>query len=335
MVGTVETINKLNNVCIYIMLKYIVAFILLTSIGLLYDKYKKKQDYLTDANNNDLIKKYLLTDKHVLSGKPVLWVHNSSEINQRNWESFHSRNNSYLNQPYIYLCVKSIIKHCGKSFIVCIINDNSFAKLLPSWSIDIHKLAEPLKSHFRKLAMSKILYHYGGLHIPNSTLVCKDLIEMYNENVKNDTGVMIGETINRSAFNSFDKFFPNSAILGCQKNNEVMKDYMLYLERLLSQDNTKEMDFLGSMNRWLTKRNLNVVDGKLFGTKDITDKEVGLDRLLSDEFVPFHDSLFAIYIPGEEILKRRKFQWFARQNTEQILTGNSILSKYFLLCLKE
>ena len=317
------------------MLKYIVAFILLTSIGLLYDKYKKKQDYLKDSNNNNLIKKYLLSDEYVLEGKPVLWVHNSSEVNQRNWESFHSRNNTYLNQPYIYLCVKSIIKHCGNSFIVCIINDNSFSKLLPSWSIDIHKLAEPLKSHFRKLAMSKILYHYGGMTIPNSTLVCKDLIGMFKDNVSDGTGVMIGETINRSAFNSFDNFFPNSNILGCQKNNEVMKDYMLYLERLLSQDNTKEMDFLGSMNRWLTKRNLNVVDGKIFGVKDIHNKEIDLDRLLSSSFVPFHDSLHAITISRNEILNRKKFQWFARQNTEQILTGNSILSTYFLLSLKE
>tara|TARA_Y100000817_G_scaffold313961_1_gene311348 strand:- start:3608 stop:4615 length:1008 start_codon:yes stop_codon:yes gene_type:complete len=335
MVGTIETFDKLNNVCIYIMLKYIVAFILITTIGLVYDKYKKKQDFLKDANNNDLIKKYLLTDEYVLSGKPVLWVHNSSDVNQRNWESFHSRNNTYLNQPYIYLCVKSIIKHCGSSFIVCIINDNSFSKLLPSWSIDIHKLAEPLKSHFRKLAMSKILYHYGGLQIPNSTLVCKDLIEMYNANITKDTGVMIGETINRSAFNSFDNFFPNSEILGCQKNNEVMKDYMLYLERLLSQDNTKEMDFLGSMNRWLTKRNLNIIDGKLLGVKDVHDKEVGLERLFSSSFTSFHESLFAIYIPRDEILSRSKYQWFARQNSEQIFTGNNTLSKHFLLSLRE
>jgi len=166
-------------------------------------------------------------------------------------------------------------------------------------------------------------------------LVCKDLIEMYKANVSKDTGVIIGEMVNRSAFNSFDHFFPNSNILGCLKNNVVMKDYMLYLERLLSQDNTKEMDFLGSMTRWLTKRNLNVVDGKIFGAKDIHNKEVGLDRLLGVGFVPFHDSLCGIYIPKDEILNRQKFQWFARQNTEQILTGNSILSTYFLLSLKE
>ena len=44
------------------MLKYIIYFIVLTSIGMLYDKYKKK--YLpSDTDKNDkLIKDFLLND---------------------------------------------------------------------------------------------------------------------------------------------------------------------------------------------------------------------------------------------------------------------------------
>ena len=85
----------------------------------------------------------------------------------------------------------------------------------------------------------------------------------------------------------------------------------------------------------ITKRNLNIIDGKILVVKDIHDKEVGLERLFSSSFRSFHESLFAIYIPRDEILSRNKYQWFARQNSEQIFTGNNTLSKHFLLSLQE
>ena len=88
--------------------------------------------------------------------------------------SFHAIQN-YLNQPYLQLCVESIINCCGKSFHICLIDDNSFSKLIPDWKIDFDKIANPVKTHMRTLAMSRVLYYYGGLLIPNSTLVLKDL----------------------------------------------------------------------------------------------------------------------------------------------------------------
>ena len=51
---------------------------------------------------------------------------------------------------------------------ICLINDNSFYKLLPDWNIDISKMVDPLKSNMRKFAIAEILYKYGGMHVPSS-----------------------------------------------------------------------------------------------------------------------------------------------------------------------
>ena len=106
-----------------------------------------------------MIQEYLLNGQSVNSQKPILWIHNAYKINARNWESFKSRNTKDLNQPYLYLCIKSIIKHCANSFNVVLIDDNSFRKLLPDWKIKLNQLAEPMKSNCRVLGMVKLLYN--------------------------------------------------------------------------------------------------------------------------------------------------------------------------------
>ena len=75
---------------------------------------------------------YLLDDDTLgKSKKPILWIHVPYEYNSRNWLSFGSRSAFDLNQPYLYLTVKTIIKNCDESFKIVMIDDGSFEKLIP------------------------------------------------------------------------------------------------------------------------------------------------------------------------------------------------------------
>ena len=155
--------------------KYIMFFILMTTIGMLFDRYKKKFLPDEELDKYNLVRKFLLNESESSNGKPLLWIHSDYEVNARNWDSFYSRNSKQGNQPYIDLCVESVIKHCGNSFNICLINDDTFSKLLPKWSIKINGLSNPIKKHVRTLALCKLLYTYGGMCIPNSLIVMKDL----------------------------------------------------------------------------------------------------------------------------------------------------------------
>ena len=77
---------------------YLFAFIIITSIGILYDKYLKKYDIDSKETHEKLIKHYLLNDGN--NDKPILWVHTKNEINARKWLSFNSRNTKEVNQNY-------------------------------------------------------------------------------------------------------------------------------------------------------------------------------------------------------------------------------------------
>jgi hypothetical protein len=315
------------------LLKYLTIFLIITATGVLYDKYSHKYDLEGNGRRDNLIKQYLLNDDTEFSEKPILWIHVDHEINGRNWTSFNSRNNTNLNQPYIILCIKSIIKHCGESFNISLIDDDSFEKLIPNWNVSLSELTEPIKSHFRRLALVKLLYYYGGMNIPCSMVVLKDLLPLYEEGVQT-SDMFTMEGINHGS--SADKlyFLTDMNVLGCKKNSQNAKLFMHYLEKLAMSDNTNETEFLGLVNNWLHQKNcsIGVIDGKKMGIKTKNNKKVGIEKLLSKSYIDFDENmLHAIYIPKEDILKRTKYQWFARMSEKQIIESDLIISKYLTL----
>lgn len=302
-------------------LKYFLYFIVLVAVGIVYDKYKQKQGLTEDQQNYELVKKYLLNDSTVLGNKPILWVHTVRDVNARHWPSFLSRNTTDLNQPYIGMCIESIVKHCGDSFNVVLIDDHSFDKLIPGWNVSITDTADPIKSHLRTLAICKLLYYFGGVVCPNSFLCLKDLKPLYDEHLKDGNGFK---------FNAgCDGLF-----VGSRKHSPAMRDVLNYLEALNSHDFTNEQDFLGNVDNFLSTK-FTTIDGKLIGKKTEDGKDVLIDDLLETSYVDVVDNTYGVLIPAKDILSRNKYKWFARQSKHQILDGDLAVSRYFVLALGE
>jgi hypothetical protein len=301
---------------------------------MLYDKYKKKYLPSDWDRKNGLIQKYLLNDSVTSSNKPIMWVHTSHEINSRYWESFYSRNTNLLNEPYITACIESLVKHCGESFNVCLIDNNSFAKLMPSWNVDINKLANPIKEHMERLGLAKLLQSYGGMIVPNSTIALKDFSQLYS-NALSDTDAFVTESINRTQTNEISLFIPSSKIMGSVKNGKLIEEYIKYLESLVGSDFTEAMDFEGLTNKWLYQKTLNgkmtLLNGKIFGIRDNEEKSVGVDELLSNSFIKFSQNMAGLYLPNDEILSRVKFGWFPRMSKKQVMESKTLAGKYMLI----
>lgn len=314
--------------------KYIIVFIILTVLGIMYEKYKLKFVPDEELEKYDLIKKYLLNDTSHIGGKPIMWVHTTHNINARHWQNFGSRNTTHLNQPYILSCIESIIKNCGNSFHVCLIDDSSFMKLLPNWDINIRDLADPIRSHMRQLGLAKLLQKYGGIQIPDSMIVLKDLKNLHDAALSTKC-CFVGETLSRNIMSTHKSLTPNTCIIGCKKNSRIIKKYVKFLELLTSRDHTNEMDFNGDMERFLNKmvddKEMIAISGKYFGSKDADGDDVTIDRLLGNTYINFHDSLCAIYLPEKEILSRHKYGWFARLSQEQLINCDAIACKYLVI----
>lgn len=322
------------------MIQYIISFIFLLIIGMLYDRFKKKVERESYKDDYELVRKYLLNENALKDGKPIIWIHLEYEINARKWLNFGSRNTKELNENYKYITIKSVINNSYGDFNVCLIDDDSFSKLLPGWNVDLQQVANPIKTHLRNLAFVKLLYYYGGLRLPASYLSLKELTGL-NDTGLEGTNVFVGETVNRNITNiqNNTQYFPNHQIMGCTKNHPVIKDLMLYLEQLNSKDFTNEQDILGLIDRkcyeYVYSKKMNIIDGRLLGIKNIDNKPIYIDHLLESSYIDFDDNLQGIYIPDKEILRRTKYEWFARMSARQLYESDIILGKYLLLSNKE
>lgn len=314
---------------------YIILVIIIIALGILYQKYCEKQYRMMPGDSYEEIRKYLLNESSLAkSKKPILWIHVPHEYNSRDWLSFGSRSSFELNQPYLYLTVRSIIKNCDQSFYICIIDDNSFANLIPDWNIDLSLIADPILSNIRQLAIAKLIYAYGGVSVPISFLCFKDLIGLYENGTNGDT-MFVCENVCENITSTTDMFCPDARFFGAKKNNDILREYIDFMQRQISADYTAQTEFLGDFDRWCNKKislkRMRLIPGTDVGTKTVGEEPITVDTLLSEEYIHFYPKMYGIWIPADQILKRRKFEWFARMSPQQIFQGNFILAKYIVL----
>lgn len=321
--------------------KYIFAMTFITFSLYVAQKLKHAVD---DPNEEyKLIQNYLLNDIPIYGfNKPKIWVHTKFEYNARKWKSFGSRSSTDLNQPYIHITVRSIIDHCGDDFHICLIDDATFSKLIPSWDIELTKVAEPMRTHIREIGMLSLVYHYGGMILPNSFLCISDAIKTMFDDATRDKMAFACEAINRKedtmSMHSGDKrstFIPSTYILGAkEKENPAVADLIDYLKsRYKSQPHfTAHFDFIGLSEQWLAvaakNKMIRLVDGKTVGVKTKCGRPILLDDLMSEHYLKLGDECVGICIPEDELLERTKYQWFAVLTEEQIWETNCILAKY-------
>jgi hypothetical protein len=308
-------------------------------MGILYRKFEDKRLREEKKYNYEAIQNYLLDDETLAkSKKPILWIHVPYEYNSRKWLSFGSRSSFELNQPYLYLTVRSIINHCDKSFTICIIDDNSFGKLMPNWNINMNAISDPVLSNMRQLGLMKLLYKYGGLVCPLSFLCIKNLMGLYSKGIRGDK-MFVCETVDKNITSTTYDFYPNIWFSGAPKECDTVKLLIDFMSRTISTDYTAESVFLGDFNRWLNTRiqkgQINLINGVDIGTKTAYGKPVLIDNLLSNSYIDFNPNTYGILIPANEILNRKQFEWFARMSHKQVMQSDTILGNYILINMGE
>lgn len=314
--------------------KYIWSVFLMLLVAYCYEKFQNYNIDSEEERNYLLVKKYLITESSLAKSKlPILWIYVNYEVNSRNWPSFYSRNTEELNQPYIYLTIKSLIRKCGNSFNICLINDTSLPNIIPDWNIDMSSVPNPIKDKLRSLAKGKILKYYGGLIIPPSFLCLKNLKEIFYLKA-NRNMICLGELPNDGISSMVSETIVSDNLIGSVKNNPIINEYVNYLEQMISKDYTAESKFEGSIDRWLNKQvkigNANTIQSKLLGVRDEDGKLVRIEDLIGTSFVNFDCNALGIYIPQNELLKRTDYLWFNRLNVKQIMESDTTLGKLFI-----
>ena len=314
---------------------YIISFIAIVSASVLYNWYEEKQLKMKEMNDYTDIQKYLLSDEDLgKSVKPILWIHIPYEYNSRNWISFGSRTSLELNQPYLYLTIKSIIMKCDESFKICVIDDTSFEKLIPGWNINMKTISRPIITNMRELGMMKLLYMYGGMICPCSFLCMRNLIGMYEKGTR--TGNMfICENNDRSVSSTETQFIPDISFCGSPKENYEVKELTHFIQHIISTDYTAESRFLNEIGQWCLRKikmgKIVLINGIEIGVKCENSRPIKIEDLMSSNYLDLSSETYGIFIPARDILMRRQYEWFARLSEKQVLESDTIIGKYMLI----
>jgi hypothetical protein len=325
---------------------FIIAIVIVAITAYLGNQLKERLD-TTEQDEYEMIKKYLLNDSPLYGyNKPKIWIHSKYEVNARSWTTGQGLNTTDLNQPYLHTTIQSIINQCGNDFHICLIDDATFSKLIPSWEIDLPNIAEPFKTQYRELGLLELVYYYGGIIVPNSFLCLKPLKPIYDSSTA-QSEPFICEKINRStnivANSVIGKrlFMPDIGFIGAKKNNETVLEIIKTIKtRSQNPHFTNEYEFLGDTDQLalsLVEQNkMTIIGGEVIGIKSNKKKPIRIEELLEEAPLDIDDSkIVGIYIPADEILRRPKYEWFAVMDTDYMLKSNLAIVKYMKLSLSK
>lgn len=309
----------------------IFAFSLLMVASYVGNRFKAG---FSERTNDDyeLIRKYLLNESPLYGmNKPKIWIHSKYETNARDWKTAHSRNTNNLNQPYLHLTIQSTIDHCGDDFHVCLIDDNSFSKLIPGFETDVASLAEPMRSQFREYGLMKLVFLYGGMLVPNSFVCTRNLKQLYDDGLR-DGRPFACEAINRTSSLIEQKhrllFVPDLYFMGAKRDDDVMHELVEHLKTQCANPHfSDERVFLGDSSHWCAKR-FTVVGGEKIGIKTNSRKQILLEDLMEDKFLDLSTDSYGVYIPEEEVLRRPKYKWLAFVSKGELLASDTAIAKY-------
>lgn len=308
----------------------------------MYSRYKAKQDKTYIDKELDIIREYLLSNdsraeataedlKH--STQPILWIPMVYETNARNWLSHGSRNTTDLNQPYIILCIQSIINKCNQSFKICIIDDTSYLKLIEG-SSSICDLPEPARTHARNSAQIRLLYTYGGMIVPPSFTCSRDLIGLWDMGTKH-ADAFVCENQNRNVTHEVKRFMCDHNFMGATKGSNVMRHMCEWYDTRIGNDFSAHTDFSGHLNRWcneqVTKNQMTLIDGMLVGTKTTSGSLIDVNDLCGLNHINFLPDAYGIWLPQKDFINRTKHAYFPRMSAKQILSCDLIVAKHITL----
>lgn len=262
----------------------------------------------------------------------IIWIYMTNEMYSTEWDEFGSMVKDNGVQPYISLCIKSIIEKCGSDFNVVLINDTALSRIIPDWDADMSSVSEPIKGKLRDIAVTKILYLYGGMFVPPSLLCMKSLIEPYNAATMKNT-ILIGEVSSKNIMSAYVDFSPSLSFIGCEKENENMLRLTSNMEEIMTGDYTEESIFNGETSQIMTDMYNNgaisVLDAELIGLKDNDGYMVTIDRLLGSSFIPFITGIYGVYIPMNDVETRKMYRWFSLISAREIMKSKTVIGEMF------
>ena len=270
------------------------------------------------------INKKSINKKSINKSRQKLWIY---------WENVPGKRRP----AYIDLCIKSVYKHCSKSFDIIQLNEKNIHDYLPELKekiLDFSKLSIPQKVDYYRILL---LYKYGGVYMDSDILVLRDPVEItYHLNEYDFVG--FGCT-GKTCKNGYGR--PSNWILCSRANTMLMRNILTnYENKLNNLKNNDDYHAFGKALIWSELDKLlqsgysyyhypNLYDG----TRDKDGQWVTMKRLFSNEKIEYDhpdDLMFIVmYNTGNDLDDKLRYM-----SENELLTTNLNIGEYIRHSLK-
>ena len=258
--------------------------------------------------------------------KPKLWIYLETKYNSRKWHSFYSQSNQDHVPDYLNLCLDTIKNKCEDTFDIHLVSTKNYKKYLPNLKINQKSNLD----YNKDLIAANLLNKYGGIWLPASTLVLKDISQLYRKVVQ-DNLYFSGFSCDDDEYrcNEGSNYLLNQSVYISNKNTPVTQEWVNQLEKI-NNTHLSDYSFLKTgqkmlskiLNKWTGK--VEILPASVNGTRDCIMKNISADNLLSNNVTSLldHDSTLMVTFNRDIIDNNTKYNWFTRASKKQILLSD-------------
>ena len=323
------------------------VMVALLLVGALYERWKATDPFDDNGRRRRLIDQFLISkgkgsveEPESDLSRPIIWIHIPHEINARWWPSFGSRNTRCTNQPYMQLCMNSIVARCGSTCNVCLIRDEDFASLIPGWDIDLRRLSGNDQTTVRDLAFCTLLSTHGGMLVPPSFACSRDLAELHRQGLATTDMYAVdipptkggGTSPEGALSNDPSPTAPSTRFMGAKRGCAQLEGLGIELARQFVVDRTAQPAFLATPSARILEGvrggRITLISGRLVGALDADGKRIDPVTLCGTGYVDIAPDSYGLLIPADEILRRVSLRWLPRLSPEQVLQSNSFIGRF-------
>lgn len=240
-------------------------------------------------------------DDTELDGRPVVWV---------------VADDADMAEAYVGMCVESVRAAANDKHQVIVAHEGVFASLIPGWNVDLAMIPEPSRTQARTLASWKLLYYYGGVVVPASTLFVGSVDDL----VARAPGCFAVERPRGGA---------HARVLGADREHPALRDMVRRMELNIARGAPGEDGFdgvtEGIVSDTIVAHGGALLDGEVAGLRDVRGEPVSADALFGG--VAFSNALVCVVIPADQVRSRKSMAWFAQASPRQLAKSSSPLCR--------
>ena len=261
--------------------------------------------------------------------KITVWIYNPIIKNSNKWKGVYSRRSIQDTIGLVKLCIHSAKFNLGKNYDIKVFNQDDLEDIIPEslYKLDQCNTKEIMETYMKY----SILYKYGGIWIPNSTITLNPLSLNMDEY---EQGRLLLFGLNHENYQTEPRY--NDLIVATDKETTIVNNILHLLDKSLITFNYDNI-FNNYVNTYINERPGDLYFSHLILQYDMVDESIekrDMTTTFNNRLINYDNYSF-YYIPTHDFEKYPAYTFMLKLSPQEILTSNTFIGELFKYSVKK